>query len=272
MSVLASSVLDRAGQSVGDGLPAVGAAIVLLVLGILVARLVGRGLGRGLQAAGVDGFAERSGIHDTLERFGFERSLAQAIATAVRLALTIVVVLAALSMLGLGFLQQSLNEGVLLLPRLLIALALLLAGAVIGTLARERADRIGAQMDLPGPVGPVAEGIVFAVFGVTALAQIGVSTQILTALIGILIAGAVLAFALAFGLGGRDVARAVSAGRVLRGTYEPGQTITVAGVRGEVVSVEPAATVLRTAAGTTVRVPNALLLESVVETDAAPGS
>lgn len=265
MTPFAVSVLDRAGESVGEGLPGVGAALAILIIGVLVARLVGRLVGRGLDAAGLDDFADRSGVHDTLERFGLQRSLSRVVGRSIRLGLTIVVVLAALSLAGLGLLQDAINQGVLFLPRLLVALVLLLAGAVIGTFVKDRADRLAGQMDLPGPVGRIAELAVFAVFSVTALAQIGVPTEVLTLLVAILLAGAVIGFALAFGLGGRETARAMTAGRVVRGVYEPGQTIVVAGVRGEIVEVESAATVLRTSRGLTVRVPNHLMMESVVE-------
>lgn len=265
MTVFASSIIDRAGESVGDGLPGVAAALVLLVFGLLVAALIGRLLGRGLQAAGLDDFAERTQVHDLLEEIGFKRSLSRLTGRAVRLALTIVVVLAALSLLGLGPLQASINEGVLFLPRLLVALILLLIGAVVGTFAKDRADRLATQMDLPGPVGRIVELGIFAIFGVTAVEQIGVGTEILTLLLAITLGGAALGFALAFGLGGREAARAMTAGRVVRGIYEPGQTILVEGVRGEIVAVESAATVLRTNLGLTERIPNHLMVESVVE-------
>jgi small-conductance mechanosensitive channel len=58
---------------------------------------------------------------------------------------------------------------------------------------------------------------------------------------------------LALGLGGQEVARELSAGRCLGGAYEVGQTITVDGVRGEIVALERAATVLRSDDGCTVR-------------------
>ena len=263
--IVLGTILDTAGESLGEGLPRIGAALILLVLGILVVRLLARLLVKGLQAAGLDEAAERSGVHDALARFGLERSITRAIGKAVRVALTVVVVLAALSLLGLGFLRESLNSAVLLLPDLLVAAGLLLAGAVLGTLAKGLVDRAAFQMDLPGPLGRIAEIVIIAVFGITALAQIGVSTDILTMLGAILIAGAVAGFALAFGLGGREVARAVSAGRVVRGSYEVGQTISVAGIRGEIEELESSATVLRTAEGSRVRVPNHVLLDSVVE-------
>ena len=263
--ILVADVLDSAEQALGTGLPRILAAVVLLVLGLLAVRLLARILRRLLLAAGLDDLAERFGIHDALERLGVERSLAGAVGSALRVAGSITVVLAALSLTGLGFLQQSLNQGVLFLPKLLVALALLLAGAVLGTFARSRIDRVAAQMDLPRELGRLAEGIIILLFGLTALSQIGVSTAILTVLGYLLIGAVALAAALAVGLGNRDVVRAVGAGRVLRTSYAPGQVIAVAGVRGTIVALESAAVVLRTEGGTTVRLPNQLVLDSVVE-------
>ena len=64
-----------------------------------------------------------------LEQAGLGDSLAVVIGRAVRIALTIVVLFAALSLLGLQFLSDSLNKGIQELPKLLIAAALLLAGS-----------------------------------------------------------------------------------------------------------------------------------------------
>jgi small-conductance mechanosensitive channel len=264
VNVLFATVLDQAGKSLGGFLPRLGGALVLLVVGVLVARLLGRLLGRALERAGLDRLAERFGGNQVIARAGLGSSLSRLIARAVRVGLTLVVVFAALSLLGLQFLSDSLNEAVLFLPKLLVAAALLLVGVVLGGLARERVDRLSYQMDFPVPLGPMAQVAVVAVFAITAAAQIAVSTAILMVLVGILVAAAAATVALAFGLGARDVARELSAGRYLRAAYEPGQTISFGEVRGEVVSVETAATVLRTAEGDTVRVPNNMLLGSVV--------
>ena len=91
----------------------------------------------------------------------------------------------------------------------------------------------------------------FAIFVLTALAQVGISTQFLTLLVGIVFDAAALTVALAFGLGSCDVARQVSAGRYVSGAFRVGQTITVDGVRGEIVALESAATVVRADDGRT---------------------
>jgi small-conductance mechanosensitive channel len=229
----------------------------------VVARVVARLVGRGLRMAGLDSTADRWGVGDVLERAGLGRSLARVIAVAVRISLTVVVVFAALSLLGLQFLSQSLNEGVLFLPKLLAALALVLIGVVLAAFVRERVDRTATQWDLPIPLGPVLQGVVLAIFIITAAAQLTISIALLMVLVAILLAAVVAPFALAFGLGGREVARSLSAGRYVRAAYSEGQVIRVDGIRGSIERIEPSATVLRTDTET-IRVPNHVLIDRTV--------
>jgi small-conductance mechanosensitive channel len=264
MTFLAASILERAGEAVGEYLPRLGGALAVLVVGLLIVRLLARGL-RGLLArAGVDRLAERAGVNDVLGRAGLERSLSRVAEVAVRLALTVVVLLAALSLLGLEQLNDAVNEAVLYLPRVLAALALVLAGAVLGSLARQRVERTAYQMDLRGPLAPAAQWFVLGVFAMLALAQLGIPTGILTVLAAVAAAGVALTAALAFGLGGRELARDVSAGRYVGSAFSVGQEITIRGHRGQIVAIEGASTVLGTENGASVRIPNHLFLESDV--------
>jgi small-conductance mechanosensitive channel len=264
MTFLAASILERAGETLGDYLPRLAGALAVLVLGLLLVRLLARGL-RGLLArAGVDRLAERAGVHDVLARVGLERSLSRVVEVAVRIALNIAVLLAAVALLGLEQLSDTINQAVLFLPKVLAALALVLAGAVLGSLARQRVERTAYQMDLRGPLGPVAQWFVMGVFAILALAQLGIPTGILTVLAAVAAAGLALTGALAFGLGGRELARDVSAGRYVGTAFSVGQEITIRGHRGQIVAIEGASTVLGTDNGTSVRIPNHLFLETDV--------
>jgi small-conductance mechanosensitive channel len=263
MRALPATVLDRAGDTLGDFLPQLAGAFVLLLLGLLLARLLGRLTTRALIAAGVDELGVRWRVDETLARARLSPSLARLAGSAVRITVSVVVVFAALTLLGLEPLSQSLNEAVLFLPNLLAALALLLAGVVLAGFARERVDRLTYQMDFPVPLGQFAQLSTLVIFGIMALAQLGVAAGILFTVIAILLAAAAGTFALAFGLGGREVAKALNAGRFVRSAFEIGQTISIGDVSGEIVAIEPEATVIRTAEGS-VRVPNHMLIESVV--------
>jgi len=259
-----AAILDQAGDQLGGFLPRLGGALAILLVGLAVAWVAGRLLRKALSAAGLDDVAARAGVSATLERAGLGGPVSALIGRIVRILLTVVTVFAALSLLGLQFLSESLNSALLFLPNLLVAALLVLAGVVLAEVARTRLERLSEQLDSPVPLGQLAGLVVLAVFLLTALAQLRVSTEIVTLLLTIVVGAAAAAMALAFGLGGRDAARALSAGRYVRHAVTVGQTISVADVRGEVVDLDPTAVVLRTMDGTTIRVPNHLLLDTVV--------
>jgi len=264
MSVLATSILGQAGQELGAFIPRLAGALALLLIGLLIARLIARLLLHALRAAGLDRFAENAGVVAVLERSGLGSSLAALIARAVRVGLAILVIVAALSLLGLQFLSPVLNQAILALPRLFIAALLVLAGAVVAGAARERADRLTYQLALPVPLGQIAQIAILAIFGIIAAAEIGISTFVLVIVIGVLLAAVAGTFTLAFGLGSREVASALSAGRYLRHDYRVGQEISFGGVRGRISRIHSTSTTLDAGEGRSIRVPNHLLLAEVV--------
>lgn len=261
---LAVAILDRAGETLGGFLPRLAGALVLLAVGLVLARLAAGAMRRLLRGVGADRLAERWGVSDVFASIGLDRSLALVVSRVLRIVLTLTVLFAAISLLGFQSLNESLNEAVLFVPKLLAALALLVAGVVLGELLRDRADRLGHQLDFPIPIGAVVQFVVLAVFAVTAAAQLTLPIEVLLLVVGVVLTAAAATFTLAFGLGGREVARAVSAGRYVSGTYRVGQTISMDGVRGEITALDATTTVLRTPDGATVRIPNHLLLGSIV--------
>jgi small-conductance mechanosensitive channel len=265
-----ADILGRAGDTLGDFLPQLGGALALLVVGLLVARLIGALVRRALTRARLDELAQRWRIDETLARAGLRRSVAGLCGAVVRIVLSVVVVFASLTLLGLDPLSQSLNEAVLFLPKLIVALVLILAGLVLSGLVRERVDRLTFQMDFPVPLGQLAQIATLAIFAIMAAVQVGVSAGVLIIVLAILLGAVAATFAIAFGLGGREVARALNAGRFVRGAYDVGETIEVGDLRGQIVAIEPDATVLGTDGGRRVRVPNHLLLESVVTIGGGP--
>ena len=268
----ATTHLQRLTESFGDLVPRIAGALLLLVVGLLLARLVGRLVTRGLSSRRLDHFAERLGANQKLAQIGFEPSLAKAIGRIVTLALGVAVVFAALGLLGLQALDEPLTQGVLYLPRIVLAMALILVGLVLGELAQQYLDRWAYQLGLRGPLGVVAQVAVVAIFGLVACGALGIPSTVLIALTVIVVGGLVLTFALAFGIGTRDVAREVSIGRYVASSYAVGQDVKLSGVEGRIVAVEATSTVLETPDGATLRVPNHLFLDSIVTVGGGPGS
>jgi small-conductance mechanosensitive channel len=258
-----ASVLEQAGNQVGAFLPRLAGALALLLVGLLAAGIIGRLTRRLLLRAGLDRLAARAGANELLGQGGLGSSLSALVATAVRLTIVVVVCFAAMTLLGLEFLSDSLNQGILFIPRLLTALGLVLIGIVVAAFARAWVDRAAAQLDFPVGLGAVVQVLVIALFGLCAAAQAGVSVGPLWTVALLVVAAAAVAVALAFGLGGREIARSLSSARYARADFAIGQTIRVGDVRGEIVRIDAAAMTLRAGADT-IRVPNSVIVEQIV--------
>jgi small-conductance mechanosensitive channel len=258
-----ASVLEQSGNQLGAFLPRLAGALALLLVGLLAATIIGRLTRRLLLRAGLDRLADRAGATELLGQGGLGSSLSALVATAVRLTIVVVVCFAAMTLLGLEFLSDSLNQGILFIPRLLTALGLVLIGIVVGAFARAWVDRASAQLDLPIGVGPLVQALVIALFGLCAAAQAGVSVGPLWTVALLIVGAAAVTLALAFGLGGREIARSLSSARYARADFAVGQTIRIGDVRGEIVRIDAAAMTLR-AGDDTIRVPNSVIVEQIV--------
>jgi hypothetical protein len=258
-----ATVIERAGDQLGAFLPRIAGALILVLAGLVVASILGRITRKALVAVGLDRLGERSGASELLAQGGLGGSLSALVATAVRLTIVVVVCFAAMTLLGLEFLSDSLNQTILFIPRLLTALALVLIGIVVGAVARAWVERASAQLDFPVSIGPVVQVAIVSLFALCAAAQAGVSIGPLFAVALVLIGAVAITLSLAFGLGAREIARSLSSGRYARADFEVGQTIRVDDVRGEILRIDAAAVTLK-AGDETIRVPNSLLVERVV--------
>lgn len=255
---------DRLLDSFGSFLPRLAAAVVILVVGWFVARLLGTIVRRLLHRLGFDDLGKYYDLGPILHRLGMRRDLSGAVGQILRAAAVVVVVSAAISVLDVTVLSESLNKGILFLPRLIAALILVFVGILLGAVVEPHGRRLTDEMDLPVPLGRLFQVVIISVFVLTAAAQVAISTELLLVLVAIVLAAVLGVATLAFGLGGREAARAVTAGRYLQEVYEEGATIEAAGYRGTVVAQEPAFVIVRIADGRLVHLPNHLLLTTPV--------
>ncbi len=187
-------------------LPKLMAALLLLLLGWLLARVLRAGVLRGLAALGFRGLAERSGLEALVRQGGVDLSLAGIIAGTVYWLVLLVVAVSAASSLGLDSLASLANRMALFLPNVLVAVFIL----VFGTLFARLVNRlVFASLNNAGFPGALTASTaceytlqIFAFF--LALEQLGIGTTLLTVAFAIVFGGFVLTMALAFGLGGRD--------------------------------------------------------------------
>ncbi len=182
----------------------------------------------------------------------------------------IVGLLVALGFVSPDDLDQLGSDAIAFFPKLIAALIILIGGNVAATFA---ANAVAKSLAGTGAAARFAPSITrFAIIGgsaIIAAGQAGVDTAVVNIGVAALLFGIAASLALLTGLGGRQVAAEIAAGRAWRRSLEAGDHIRAAGVAGvaidgRVVEVHPTAVELD-ATGVVVFVPNSKLMEAVVE-------
>ena len=148
-------------------------------------------------------------------------------------------------------------------PKVLVAGLLVIAGTIAGTLAGMAIGRV--VLRATGARNPQVErGVKLLLVGLTsvlAVAQLGINTTIINLILGAICFGLAAASALLIGLGGRDVARQVAAGRSVRDLLHQGEHVAIAEVSGTVVRVGATMVEIEDAGGDRVFVPLAHVVD-----------
>ncbi|MES3160209.1 MAG: mechanosensitive ion channel [Halorubrum sp.] len=211
-------------------------ALVVLVVGTLVALLVGAGSRRLLTRAGIPGAIEGTAFERTAREFGTSTvRIVAKLATYFVVAVTVVV---AFSVAEVEFTERFWADLAAFIPRLFVAAIVLLVGVVVGDKAELLVAERFREVKLPevGVIPALVKYSVVYVAALIALAQVGVQTLALVVLLGAYALAVVVLTALAT----KDLLAAAAAGvfLLLRQPYGIGDEVRVAGQRGIVQEVD----------------------------------
>ena len=178
-------------------------AIVILVVGYIVAKILQAVVSRVLKAVGFDGWMERGGIKQFFEREQTRETPATVLGKLVFWFVFIITITMAADALGIQQVSQVLAQLIAYIPSIIAAILILILAALLANFL-SGIVRGATDNDILANIARYAI-IVYAVFA--ALTELGIAAQ-LTAPTFLIVLGAVaLAAAIAFGWGGRDVAK-----------------------------------------------------------------
>ncbi|MBP6869209.1 MAG: hypothetical protein KBC16_03845 [Candidatus Pacebacteria bacterium] len=183
-------------------------AIVVFIIGWIIGAALGRVVAQVIGSLRVDQALRAAGVERVLERAGFQLNSGAFLGMLIKWFFVLAFLIAALDVLGLTQVTMFLTAVVLgYLPRVIVAVLILLAAAVIA----EAAQRVvsgsarAANLHAANFLGTLARWAIWIFALLAALDQLGVTPFIQTLFTGIVVALA-LAFGLAFGLGGQQAA------------------------------------------------------------------
>ncbi|MEK7611856.1 MAG: hypothetical protein AAB407_00715 [Patescibacteria group bacterium] len=191
---------------VGGFLPELIGALIVLIIGLIVAAGLEKLVERLVYYLKIDSLLRQFGVEAFMARANMRLNAGHFFGQLVYWFFILVFVLAASDILGFGSLSSFLTDVLNYIPKVLVAALILLATIIVANFLRGliRASMLGAKMHSAKALGTIAWwGVV--VFGfLTALVELGVAVQIINTLITGLVAMLALAGGLAFGLGGKD--------------------------------------------------------------------
>jgi hypothetical protein len=189
--------------------------LIILVIGYIIARIVKGIVSTLLEKVGIDRAMHTGTSGDYVNRVapGFQPS--SAIGTIVFWFLFLGALAIALSQLGIAALDNFIAAVGAYLPNVLAAVLILVAAVALAGAVGTLVSRTMGDTPMGKVLGSVAPVLILAIGTFMILDQLEIAAQIVTITYAALLGGIFLAMALAFGLGGRDVA-----GRMLSDAYD----------------------------------------------------
>lgn len=199
--------LQEVWTGVANFLPLLIGALIVFVVGWVVAVAVGKLVEQIVDSLRVDKLLMKLSVHKVWERAGWKTDSGAFVGALVRWFLIVVFLLAAVNVLGLTQVSDFLRAVVLYLPNVVVAALIFVIAAVVAD-AVEKLVRgsVGAMGYRGSLAGVVVRWSIWIFAAVAVLLQLGIATALVQTLVTGVVAVLVLAFGLAFGLGGKEAA------------------------------------------------------------------
>lgn len=207
-------VLNNSFQSLWTGIilfiPSLIVALVILLIGWAIGVLVQKGIENFMKMVKFDEALKKTGFEEVVKRAGLNLNSGRFVGALIKYFIIIVFLIASFDVLGLNQVTAFLQQVVLgYLPQLIIAILILLVGAVIGDVMHRIvvASSRTAGLVSANFLGAVTKWSIWIFSLLVALSQMGVAGAFIQTLFTGFVVALSLALGLSFGLGGQEAAK-----------------------------------------------------------------
>jgi hypothetical protein len=189
-------------------LPKLIGAIIIFVIGLIIARLIRYATVKLLKLVRFDKAGEKTGLNEFLQKGNILKTPSEIVGTLIYWFVMILVLIATFDALGLPIVSDILNQVFLYVPNVVVAIVILILGFLLGSLlsAVVRTAASNAGFTYSDGLGKIAFFAIIFFAGTIALLQLGIGEEIVAAAFVITFGATALGLALAFGLGGKEIA------------------------------------------------------------------
>jgi hypothetical protein len=193
---------------VGLILPRLLSALIIFIIGWIIAVLIGKLVTTLVQALKVDNLFRGTEVEKVVNRGGFTLDIARFLGGLIKWFILIVAFVAAFDVLGLVAVNMFLIGVLNYIPNVIVAVVILLVAAVVGEVLQKivRGSAAAAGMGAANFLGSVTKWAIWIFAILSALLQLQIAAPFLETLFTGIVIALSLAFGLAFGLGGQQAA------------------------------------------------------------------
>lgn len=190
-------------------LPGLIAATLLLVIGLISGWFTQKLICRLLRLMKVDEFSERHGINNILLKGGIKERLSSLSGRLAGWLVFFIFLIISLGSLNVPAIERLLERFFLYLPNIFVAIIILLLGYMFSNFFGRAAliASVNAGLKASGLIGRFVKLTIFLLAVTMAMEQLGIGRETIIIAFAIVFGGIVIALALAFGIGGKDIAR-----------------------------------------------------------------
>ena len=193
---------------IGGFLPKLALAIGVLIAGWLLAKVAMFAIVKGLRAINFNVLTERAGLDGFLKQGGIQTDTTGILGLLIYWLVILAALIIGFNSMGLTYITGLLGQVVLFVPKVIVALLILAFGAYFARFIGNAVITYCRNVNIQDAdvLGKLAQYAMMTFVVLIALDQVNVGGDIVRQSFLIILAGAVFAFALAFGLGGKAAA------------------------------------------------------------------
>ncbi len=191
--------------------PKLVAAFTFVLFGLFIARVVSSLLEQFLRKIKLDSYTSRVGINEILIRFGLGKSTAQVVSFVAYWSLLLVFLVTAANILNLTVISEILKRFVDFLPNLMAAIFIGFGGLLFARFMADIVMNSAISNNLRGgrSLSKIVHFVIVVFTLIASIEQLGIKMKMIIGGINIMLASLGLAFAIAVGLGAKEIAHDV---------------------------------------------------------------
>ncbi|MES2366935.1 MAG: hypothetical protein V4563_13745 [Pseudomonadota bacterium] len=190
----------------GEFLPKLIIAVIILLVGWLLAKAIKLAVVKGLRSVNFNVVTERAGIDSFLQQGGAKTDTIDILGILVYWLVILAALMIAFNSLGLALVTELIGRIAMFVPKVMVAVLVLVFGAYFSRFIDNAITTYGKNVGLEDAelLGRLARYAIMVFVVLIALEQVQVATELVRLSFLILLAGVVLALALAFGIGSQN--------------------------------------------------------------------